>query len=163
MRLSIRGTVVVLLLWMSTTSSFAQSEKSWEEDSVAVLAQVEEFQLKIDKIRRSAPVLLPVVGASGVVFITHAGVLVVKGLNEDGLFGALAAFDNEIVQIEAAIFYGSGAIAAIQCYRIDIIELRRWLLLKSYNRNRTIPYQYFNNRGFRRYLEHEDKVVPQDS
>ena len=150
MRSSIRGTVVVLLLWMSTTSSFAQSEKSWEQDSVAVLAQVEEFQLKIDKIRKSAKFLGPVIVVSGGVFFTHAGTLFFQGLRDGGLFDALMAFDNQAVQIEALVFYGSGAIAAIQGYRIYIIELRRWLLLKPYNR---------------RYLEHEDgyKVVPKGS
>ena len=53
MRASIRGMMVVLLVVMSSTSSFAQTEKSWEEDSVTVMAQVEEFQLKIDQIRKS--------------------------------------------------------------------------------------------------------------
>jgi len=143
--------MVVLLVWMSTTSSFAQSEKSWEEDSVAVLAQVEEFQVKIDKIRNSARVVLgPVIAVSGAVFVAHAGVLAVQGWRDAGLFGAFEAFDNEIVQIEAAVFYGSGAIVVIQAYRIQIIELRRWLLLKPYER---------------RYLELEDgyEVVPKDS
>ena len=61
MRASIRGMMVVLLVVMSTTSSFAQTEKSWEEDSVAVLAQVEAFELKIDQIRKSAKFLGPVI------------------------------------------------------------------------------------------------------
>ena len=142
--------LVVLLVVMSTASSFAQSEKSWEEDSVAVLAQVEEFQLKIDNIRKSAIVVGPVIVVSGVAFFTHAGVLVVQGLRDGGLGQALMTFDNQAVQIEAAVLYGSGAIAVIQGYRIRIIELRQLLLLKAYNR---------------RFLELEDgyKVVPKDS
>lgn len=145
---------MVVLLVMSTASSFAQTKKSWEEDSVVVLAQVEEFQLKIDNIRNSARkrmvVLGPVIVVSGVAFVAHAGVLAVRGWRDAGLFGAFDAFDNEIVQIEAAVFYGSGGIVVIQCCRIQIIELRRWLLLKPYER---------------RYLELEDgyEVVPKDS
>ena len=150
MRASIRGMMVVLLVVISTASSFAQSEKSWEEDSVAVMAQVEEFQLKIDQIRKSGKVLGPVIVVSGVVFITHAGTLFIQGLRDGGLFDALNAFDNQAVQIEGAVFYGGGAIAVIQGYRIQIIELRRWLLLKPYNL---------------RFLELEDgyEVVPKDS
>ena len=140
----------MLLVVMFTTSSFAQSEKSWEEDSVAVLAQVEEFQLKIDSIRKSAKVVGPVIVVSGVVFFTHAGVLVVQGLRDGGLGQALMAFDNQAVQIEALVFSGSWAIAVIQGYRIGIIELRQRLLLKAYDR---------------RFLELEDgyEVVPKDS
>lgn len=149
MQANLRGIMVVLLV-MSTASSFAQTKKSWEEDSVAVLAQVEEFQLKIDNIRKSAKVVGPVIVVSGAAFVAHAGVLAVRGWRDAGLFGAFEAFDNEIVQIEAAVFYGSGAIVVIQCCRIQIIELRRWLLLKPYER---------------RYLELEDgyEVVPKDS
>ena len=150
MRASIRGMMVVLLVVIFTTSCFAQTEKSWEEDSVEVLAQVEEFQLKIDSIRKSGKVLGPVIVVSGVVFITHAGTLFIQGLRDGGLFDALNAFDNQAVQIEGAVFYGGGAIAVIQGYRIQIIELRRWLLLKPYNL---------------RFLELEDgyEVVPKDS
>ena len=150
MRASIRGMMVVLLMVIFTTSSFAQSEKSWEEDSVAVLAQVEEFQLKIDQIRKSAKFLGPVIVVSGGVFITHAGTLFIQGLRDGGLFDALMAFDNQAVQIEAAVAYSSWAIANIQGYRILIIQVRRWLLLKPYNR---------------RYVKLEDgyEVVPKDS
>ena len=150
MSASIRGMMVVLLVVIFTTSSFAQSEKSWEEDSVAVLAQVEEFQLKINQIRKSAKFLGPVIAVSGGVFFTHAGTLFIQGMRDGGLFYAWSAFDNEIVQIEALVFYGSGAIAVFQGYRIQFIELRRWLLLKPYNR---------------RYVKLEEgyKVVPKDS
>ena len=114
------------------------------------MAQVEEFQLKIDQIRKSGKVLGPVIVVSGVVFITHAGTLFIQGLRDGGLFDALNAFDNQSVQIEGAVFYCGGAIAVIQGYRIQIIELRRWLLLKPYNL---------------RFLELEDgyEVVPKDS
>ena len=147
---SIRGVAVFLLLVMSTASSFGQSEKSWEEDSVAVMAQVEEFQLKIDQIRKSGKARGPVIVVAGVVFITHAGTLFIQGLRDGGLFDALNVFDNQAVQIERAVFYCGGAIAVIQGYRIQIIELRRWLLLKPYNL---------------RFLELEDgyKVLPKDS
>ena len=150
MRASIRGMMVVLLVVIFTTSSFAQTEKSWEEDSVAVLAQVEEFQLKIDRIRKSAKVVGPVIAVSGGVFFTHAGTLFIQGMRDGGLFDALMAFDNQAVQIEAVVFYGSGAIAVIQGYRILFIEFRQRLLLKPYNR---------------RYVKLEDgyKVVPKDS
>lgn len=150
MRVSIRGMMVVLLVVMSSTSSFAQSDKSWEEDSVEVLAQVEEFQLKIDKIRKSGKVVLVVLGVSGVVFITHWGIVVAQELLDGGtLFDALFAY-NQAVQIEGTVFYGIGVIAVIQGNRIRIIELRRWLLLKPYNR---------------RYLKLEDgyEVVAKDS
>lgn len=62
----------------------------------------------------------------------------------------MMAFDNQAVQIEAVVFYGSGAIAVFQGYRIQFIEFRQRLLLKPYNR---------------RFLELEDgyKVVPKDS
>ena len=142
--------MVVLLVVMSTISSFAQAEKSWEEDSVAVLAQVEEFELKIDKISKSEKVLVPVMLVTGGIFFTHAGSLVVQGLFDEGLDGALMAFDNKTVQIEATVLFGSYAITIIQGYRIRIIELQRWLLLKPYNR---------------RYVELEDgyDVVPKDS
>ena len=142
--------MVVLLVVIFTTSSFAQTEKSWEEDSVAVLAQVEEFQLKIDQIRKSAKFLGPVIAVSGGVFFTHAGTLFIQGMRDGGLFDALMAFDNQAVQIEALVFYGSGAIAVFQGYRIRIIEFRQRLLLKPYNR---------------RFLELEDgyEVVAKDS
>ena len=143
--------MVVLLVVIFTTSSFAQTEKSWEEDSVAVLAQVDEFQLKIDQIRKSAKVVVPVIVVSGLVFITHAGILVAQEFRDGGgLFDALNAFDNQAVQIEAAVAYSSVAIFYIQGYRINIIQIRRWLLLKPYKR---------------RYVKLEDgyKVVPKDS
>ena len=150
MRASVRGMMVVLLVVIFTTSSFAQTEKSWEEDSVAVLAQVEELQLKIEKIRKSAKVVGPVIAVSGGVFFTHAGTLFIQGMRDGGLFDALSAFDNLAVQIEGAVLFGSYAIAVIQGDRIAIIQIRRWLLLKPYNR---------------RYVKLEDgyKVVPKDS
>ena len=134
MRASIRGMMVVLLVVIFTTSSFAQTEKSWEKDSVAVLAQVEDFQLKIDSIRKSGKVVLRVFLVSGGVFFTHAGTLFIQGMRDGGLFDALMAFDNQAVQIEALVFYGSGAIAVFQGYRILFIEFRQRLLLKPYNR-----------------------------
>ena len=151
MRASSRGMVVLLLVVIFTTSSFAQTEKSWEEDSVAVLTQVEDFQLKIDSIRKSGKVVLRVFLVSGGVFFTHTGILIAQEFrNGGGLFDALSAFDNQAVQIEGAVLFGSYAIAVIQGYRIRIIELQRWLLLKPYNR---------------RYIELEDgyEVVPKDS
>ena len=143
--------MVVLLVVMSTTSSFAQFEKSWEEDSVEVLAQVEEFQIKIDNIRKSTIVPVLVCSVSSAVFITHAGILVAQEFQDGGgLFDAFNAFDNQAVQIEGYVAYGSMAILFIQGSRINIIELQRWLLLKPYNR---------------RYVKLEDgyEVVPKDS
>ena len=143
--------MVVLLVVIFTTSSFAQTEKSWEEDSVAVLTQVEDFQLKIDSIRKSGKVVLRVFLVSGGVFFTHTGILIAQEFrNGGGLFDALSAFDNQAVQIEALVFSGSWAIAVIQGYRIGIIELRQRLLLKAYDR---------------RFLELEEgyEVVPKDS
>ena len=151
MRASIRGMMVVLLVVIFTTSSFAQTEKSWEEDSVAVMAQVEEFQLKIDQIRKSGKVVLPVLLVSGGVFFTHTGILIAQEFRDGGgLFDAFSAFDNQAVQIEGAVLFGSYAIAVIQGYRINIIQIRRWLLLKPYNR---------------RYVKLEDgyEVAPKDS
>ena len=143
--------LVLLLVAISSTNGHAQANQSWAEDSVAVKAQIEAYQLKIDKISKNMIIPAVVGGVSSGIFLTHAGILFNRGFNDGGLFQGLSdAFDNEVVLIEAAAAYGSTLILFVQSLRISTIQLRQKRLLKTYDR---------------RYLKVDDgyEIVPIES
>ena len=143
--------LVLLLVAMSSTYGHAQANQSWAEDSVAVKAQVEAYQLKIDKISKNTIIPAVVGGVSSGIFLTHAGILFNRGFSDGGLIqGFSDAFDNEVVQIEAAAAYGSALFLIVQGLRINTIQLRQKQLLKTYDR---------------RYLKVDDgyEIVPIES